>query len=148
MVVNLILTVPQLKYFNNLECHFYPYQRKQTLTFANTFNKNYLSPMNRLEQLEKFYKDEPNDPFNLYALALEISKTQRQQAYQVFKQLMTGFPDYVPAYYQAALLSLELALPYEAKAILESGMGWAKSKNDSKAFNELQQLLNEVDGEI
>lgn len=118
------------------------------LALADTFNKNYLSIMNRLEQLEKFYKEEPNDPFNLYALALEISKSQRLQAYQVFKQLMTGFPDYVPAYYQAAVLSIELALPSETRTILESGMSWAKSKNDSKAFNELQQLWNEVDGEI
>ena len=118
------------------------------LALADSFNKSYLSIMNRLEQLEKFYKEEPNDPFNLYALALEISKSQRQQAYQVFKQLITGFPDYVPAYYQAAVLSLELAMFNETKPILESGMSWAKSKNDTKAFNELQQLLNEVDGEI
>jgi hypothetical protein len=118
------------------------------LRFANAFNKNYLSVMNRLEQLQKFYQEEPNDPFNLYALALEISKSQRMQAYQVFKQLITGFPDYVPAYYQAALLSIELARPDETKPILEIGMGWAKSKNDMKAFNELQQLLNEVADEI
>jgi 7-cyano-7-deazaguanine synthase in queuosine biosynthesis len=104
--------------------------------------------MNRLEQLQKFYHEEPNDPFNLYALALEIAKSQRQQAYQVFKQLIAGFPDYVPAYYQAAVLSIELAVPNDTKIILESGLSWAKSKNDMKAFHELQQLLNEVDGEI
>jgi hypothetical protein len=118
------------------------------LALADSFNKNYLSIMNRLEQLEKFYQEEPNDPFNLYALALEVAKSQRLQAYQVFKQLMTGFPDYVPAYYQAAVLSMELALPMETKIILESGMSWAKSKNDMKAFNELQQLWYELEGEI
>jgi lipoprotein NlpI len=104
--------------------------------------------MNRLEQLQQFYKEEPNDPFNLYALALEVAKSQPHQAFQVFKQLMTGFPDYVPAYYQAATLSLELALSNETKIILENGMSWAKSKNDMKAFNEMRQLLNEVEGEI
>jgi lipoprotein NlpI len=118
------------------------------ITLANSWNKNYLSIVNRLEQLQKFYQDEPNDPFNLYALALEISKSQHEQGYQVFKQLMTGFPDYIPAYYQAALLSMNLSRTEETKSILQYGMSWAKSKNDMKAFNELQQLWNELEGEI
>ena len=104
--------------------------------------------MNRLDQLQKFYEEDPNDPFNLYGLALEISKANRQQGYVLFQQLITGFPDYVPAYYQSAILSIELAKPDDAKDILEKGMAWAKSKNDIKAFHELQQLWNEVDGEI
>ena len=104
--------------------------------------------MNRLEQLQKFYEEEPNDPFNLYGLALEISKSDRTQGQILFYQLIVGFPDYVPAYYQAALLAIEMAQPKEAKVTLENGMRWAKSKNDFKAFNELQQLWNEVEGEI
>src|SRR5689334_15755547 len=104
--------------------------------------------MNRLAQLQKFYDEDPNDPFNLYGLALEITKSDRQQGYSLFQQLIDGFPDYVPAYYQSAILSIELAKPEDAKEILEKGMNWAKSKNDAKAFHELQQLWNEVDGEI
>ena len=104
--------------------------------------------MSRLEQLQQFYKDDPNDPFNLYGLALEISKTNRQQGYTLFQQLIAGFPDYVPAYYQSAVLSFELARPDLAKETLQNGMAWAKSKNDIKAFHELQQLWNEVEGEI
>ena len=104
--------------------------------------------MNRLAQLQKFYDEDPNDPFNLYGLALEISKNNREQGHILFQQLISGFPDYVPAYYQSALLAIELALPDEAKSTLESGIAWAKSKNDVKAFNELQQLWNEVEGEI
>ena len=56
--------------------------------------------MNRLLQLQKFYEEDPNDPFNLYGLALEISKNDREQGYTLFQQLISGFPDYVPAYYQ------------------------------------------------
>ena len=104
--------------------------------------------MNRLAQLQKFYDEDPNDPFNLYGLALEVTKSDRQQGYTLFQQLIAGFPDYVPAYYQSAILSIELAKPEDAKALLEKGMSWAKSKNDIKAYHELQQLWNEVDGEI
>lgn len=104
--------------------------------------------MNRLDQLQKFYEEDPYDPFNLYGLALEISKTDRQQGHALFQQLIKGFPDYIPAYYQSAVLSIELAKPDHAKEILEQGMSWAKSKNDIKSFHELQQLFNEVDGEI
>lgn len=103
---------------------------------------------NRLEQLQKFYDEDPRDPFNLYGLALEITKSNREQGHTLFQQLISGFPDYVPAYYQSAILSIELAKPDKAKDILEKGMAWAKSKNDIKAFNELQQLWGEVEGEI
>lgn len=104
--------------------------------------------MNRLDQLQKFYEEDPNDPFNLYGLALEISKTDRQQGHTLFQQLIDGFPDYIPAYYQSAILSIELAKPDHAKQVLEQGMNWAKSKNDVKAYHELQQLFNDVDGEL
>ena len=102
--------------------------------------------MNRLDQLQKFYEEDPNDPFNLYGLALEISKSDRHRGYALFEQLIVGFPDYVPAYYQSAILSIELTNPVGAKETLEKGMACAKSKNDIKAFNELQQLWNEVNG--
>jgi hypothetical protein len=104
--------------------------------------------MTRLDQLQRFYEEDPRDPFNLYGLALEICKADRQQGYSLFQLLIAGFPDYVPAYYQAAILSIELAKPESAKETLQSGMAWAKSKNDIKAFHELQQLWNEVEGEI
>jgi hypothetical protein len=104
--------------------------------------------MNRLAQLQKFYDEDPQDPFNLYGLALEISKTDRQQGYILFQQLMAGFPDYVPAYYQSAVLAIELAKSDNVKEILKKGIDWAKSKNDIKAYHELQLLWNEVEGEI
>ena len=104
--------------------------------------------MNRLDHLQKFYEEDPRDPFNLYALALEISKANPKKGHGLFQQLTAGFPDYVPAYYQSAILSIELAMPKEAKATLEKGMALAKTKNDIKAFNELRQLWNEVTGEI
>lgn len=104
--------------------------------------------MNRFEQLQRFYDEDPRDPFNLYGLALEISKSDRLQGHALFQQLIAGFPDYVPAYYQSAILAIELAKPAIAKDTLEKGMALAKSKNDIKAFRELQQLWNEVEGEI
>jgi hypothetical protein len=104
--------------------------------------------MNRLDQLQKFYEEDPNDPFNLYGLALEISKTDREQGHTLFQQLIDGFPDYIPAYYQSTILCIDLAKPDQAKVILEQGMNWAKSKNDIKAFHELKQLHSDVDGEI
>ena len=104
--------------------------------------------MNRLDTLQQFFNEDPNDPFNLYGLALEISKTDRPQAFTLFQQLIDGFPDYIPAYYQSAVLSIELSKPDFAKEVIEKGMNWAKSKNDIKAYHELQQLLNDVDGEI
>lgn len=104
--------------------------------------------MNRLEQLQEFFEEDPRDPFNLYGLALEISKSDRLRGHTLFQQLILGFPDYVAAYYQSAVLAIELAKPDIAKDTIEKGMAWAKSKSDLKAYRELQQLWNEVEGEI
>ncbi len=65
--------------------------------------------------------EDPTDPFNRYALALELAKSDKQKAKEVFDQLILFNPDYVPAYYQAALLYIELSLDEEATKIVEAG---------------------------
>ena len=39
----------------------------------------------RLEQLRNFYEEEPNDPFNVYALATELLKFDLQAATKCFR---------------------------------------------------------------
>ena len=95
--------------------------------------------------LEQFVAEDPTDPFNHYALALELTKSDKQKAKEVFDQLIATYSDYVPAYYQAALLYLELSLSDEATVIIEKGIVQAKKENNSKAASELRSLLDEME---
>jgi len=99
----------------------------------------------RIKMLEQFVAEDPTDPFNHYALALELTKSDKQKAKEVFDKLISTNPDYVATYYQAALLYLELSLNEEAMIIIERGIAQAKKQTNLKAANELRSLLDEID---
>ncbi len=98
----------------------------------------------RIKLLEQFVAEDPTDPFNRYALALELTKFDKLKAKNIFDQLILANPDYVPAYYQAALLYIEFSLNEEAIPLITNGIAQAKRQNNLKAANELSSLLDEV----
>ena len=99
--------------------------------------------MTRLEQLWQFYVEDQQDPFNLYAYALELSKTDKEKAIDSLKQLIAENPDYLPTYYQAATLCLNTN--QDVRWIIEQGIEKAKIQFNRKAQNELQSLLDDLD---
>ncbi len=101
-------------------------------------------PATRLEQLLRFYKEDPNDPFSLYGLALEYQKSDVNESVQYFDQLLTNFPDYLPAYYHAAKLKASLGKNENALKIYKLGIDLAKSLNERKAQQELQSAYDEL----
>jgi tetratricopeptide (TPR) repeat protein len=98
----------------------------------------------RIEQLLQFYRDDPNDPFNCYAVALEYLKTDKSHAKRFFEILLDNFPDYIPTYYQAAGLYQELGLKEKAIIIYEKGIAVARIHDDKKAAAELRSALDEL----
>lgn len=99
----------------------------------------------RLKLLKQFVEEEPQDPFNWYALALEETKMDSKGATELFEHLLTNHPDYLPAYYQAGILYLSLGNTDKAKEILQTGVDLAKRKGEQKTSQELNTLLSEVD---
>ena len=99
--------------------------------------------MNRIEQLWQFYVEDQQDPFNLYAYALELAKTDKIKAADHLRQLIADKPDYVPAYYQAAILSL--SIQQDARWLIEQGIEKARVQQNRKAQTELQALLDDLD---
>lgn len=89
--------------------------------------------------------EDPIDPFNRYALALELMKSDKLKAKEIFDQLISSVPNYVPAYYQAALLYLDLFLNDEATTIIQTGIFQARQQNNIKAASELRSLLDEME---
>jgi predicted Zn-dependent protease len=99
--------------------------------------------MTRLEQLKQFIKEDPLDPFNHYALALEYLKTNPAEALNIFKTLLDNHPQYLPTYYPYAQLLAETKESERAEEVFQSGIAAAKEANDLKTMREIQAAYND-----
>lgn len=102
---------------------------------------NFLARMNneRIQQLIRFVQEEPNEPFNVYALAMEYINSQPAQAQFYFDQLLTEHPDYLPTYYHAAALYAELDERERAAELYEKGIVLARAQQNQKTLQELER---------
>jgi len=98
--------------------------------------------LTRIEQLLKFLEEDPNDVFSLYALALEYKKSNPAEAMNLFSQLLTNHPDYLPTYYQAGAALEELGKTDEALEVYQKGVALARKLNDAATLRELQAAYN------
>ncbi len=94
--------------------------------------------IDRIYELIKLEKQDSNDPFPVYALALEYVKTNRTKAESYFNKLLLSFPDYLPTYYLAAEFFIEEEKPELAEDIFKKGITVAKAQNNQKTLAELQ----------
>jgi len=99
--------------------------------------------MNRKEFIISELKDNPQDPFNQYLMALEyLKENNRVEAISIFDNIYTTSPNYLPVYYIYALNLIELKRFKEAQLIIEKGFQLANNTNKEKVKNELSQLLD------
>ena len=92
----------------------------------------------RIKLLNEFIKEEPENPFNWYALGLEYQKSNIDEARNLFLEIRQKFPNYLPLYYTAAEFFETLEDFENALLFLKEGMKLAKSQSDQKALRELQ----------
>ncbi len=97
----------------------------------------------RLRQLLDFLKEEPNDPFNLYAIATEYNATDPKKALEYYEVLLDKHADYLATYYHVAKLYADLEESEKAEATFKKGIALAQSQNESLALRELQNAYNE-----
>lgn len=97
----------------------------------------------RLKQLEKFLKNEPNDPFLQYAIAMEWINEDREKTKQYFDVLLKDHEDYVGTYYHAARLYATLGKKDQAEEIFKKGLIIAEKAGDHHALRELKSAYNE-----
>ena len=100
--------------------------------------------LERLQLLEQYAREDPMDPFPRYALALEWVSTDPKKAEELFAQLLTDHPHYLPVYYHAGHLCLTTGDPTRAKLILEKGIQLARDVGDVKSGAELKGILDEI----
>lgn len=96
----------------------------------------------RINMLKKYLEENPDDPFNIYALALEYLDLDVKISKSYFDKLLKNHPDYLPTYYHAANLYLELDNFEEAKKLYNKGILLAEKQGDINTLNELQNALN------
>lgn len=98
----------------------------------------------RIKLLEQFISEDPNDPFNYYALGLEYIKTDTQKALNIFKSLKNDHPNYVATYYQLAKLFEYVGQKDFAIATYDQGILIAAQQGDLKTLQELRSALQAI----
>ena len=93
----------------------------------------------RIQQLIQFVEEEPGEPFNVYALAMEYMNTRPEQARIYFDQLLAQHPDYLPTYYHAAALYTDLDERDKAADLYAKGIALAQAQHNQKTLQELQR---------
>lgn len=103
--------------------------------------------MNRIEQLEQFLKETPQDPFLHYALTMEYLKQGdivRTRA--GFENLVSTYPNYVGTYYHFGKFLEKIGDKSLAEDIYGQGIIVAKNARNMHAMGELQGALNLMKG--
>jgi predicted Zn-dependent protease len=95
--------------------------------------------MSRIEQLLKFIVEDPADPFPRYALALEYLHDDAPRARELFRELLTKFPHYLPTYYPAAQASADAGDDDETARLYKEGISLAAKLGERKTEAELRQ---------
>ncbi len=99
----------------------------------------------RIKLLEQYVEDDPTDPFNLYALALEYQKQNPAKAGKLFELLLERHADYLPTYYIAGNFYADQAQTAKALDVLKRGLALAKSKGENTTTRELQSAIDLLD---
>lgn len=95
--------------------------------------------MNRIELLKEYMDQEPNDPFNIYALAIEYLNENIEKSLTYFTILINNFPTYLPTYYHIALIYKEKGEFETSLLYYKKGIELAKIQLNSKAEMELKR---------
>ena len=98
----------------------------------------------RLQKLLKFLDEDPNDPFTLYAIALEYTALEKEKAKFYFEQLLQSHDQYLPTYYHAGQFYAENGDLSTAKDILEKGIQLARKQSEEQTEKELSNLLQNL----
>ena len=101
--------------------------------------------MNRIKQLEDFLKNEPNDSFLNYALAIEyVGQEDYTKAKDLLNELMTRDPDYTATYYHLGKLYQRENDRVKAEEIYTEGIRLTRQKREQHKLAELQTALNNM----
>jgi Tfp pilus assembly protein PilF len=88
--------------------------------------------------LQSFAEQEPENPFNWYALALEYLSSSPEKASSLFHKLLNEHKGYLPTYYHAAHFFADQGHLELAKSVFEQGIILAEKENQLNTLRELK----------
>lgn len=97
-----------------------------------------MANLDRLQLLRDFIDEEPENPFNYYALALELREKNRSEAANLFDFLLSNHPEYLPVYFPSAHFFAESEQLPKAQEIFEKGISLAEIQKEEKTLKELK----------
>ena len=101
--------------------------------------------MDRIEQLKNFLKDEPDDSFLNYALAIEyVGRNDLDLAKDIFIKLIKNDPNYTATYYHLGKLYEQQGNKDEAESIYEEGIKLTRAAKEQHKLAELQSALTNM----
>jgi tetratricopeptide (TPR) repeat protein len=101
--------------------------------------------MDKIKTLLEYIKEDPDEPFTRYALALEYVKANQDDlAEEHFEFLNKSHPDYLAAYYHYGKLLVRKGNAGHAGIVFKSGLEVAKKTGDRHTFNEIAGALEEL----
>jgi predicted Zn-dependent protease len=96
----------------------------------------------RRAKIEAMLKDDPQDVFLRYSLALEMEAVDEwEEALGILEDLARGTPPYVPAFHMAAQHLVKRDRIDDARRALREGIEAARGQGNSHAAGEMSELL-------
>lgn len=99
----------------------------------------------RLAHLEKLVAAGTEDPFVIYALAMEYQREVRvEESLKVFTRVLSEHPSYLPSYLMAGNAWAKHGDVDKAKEILRAGIEKAQAAGDGHTQGEIEDALAEL----
>jgi tetratricopeptide (TPR) repeat protein len=103
---------------------------------------------NRREILEEALRQNPDNTFARYGLAMELAKTAPEAAWIHFQYLLIHHPEYSATYYQAGMFLLSQGRPDDACKVLAAGVEVTGRQGKQHAQHELQAALDDLENSL
>ena len=95
------------------------------------------------EQLERLLKNDPDDVFLNFGLAMALAKEGlTKEALAGFDRVLELDPAYIAAHLQKSTQLIAMGRREEARSALAVGISAAQAAGDSHAVSEMQKLLD------
>lgn len=96
-------------------------------------------------KIEAMLRDDPEDVFLRYSLALEMEQAgEFGPCLEMLMKLAAGQPPYVPAFHMAGIHLVSRGRFEEARTILRDGIEAARGQDKAHAAGEMAELLASI----
>ena len=101
--------------------------------------------MDKIAALQEILTQAPTDSFARYGLAMAYAADGKtDQALTEYTTILTGNPDYVPAYQMSAQTLIRLGRTEEATTRLHDGIAATLRTGNTHAQSEMQAMLDDL----